>query len=281
MKKIKPKKYTKSEKLICDWTDKKKYLIHSRMLKIDVRHGMVVEKIHENISLKQNKWLGRYISFNTQKRNRAKNDFEKDLFKLLVNAAFGKILQNVRNRLRLELNKKDDSKKIIKQQSKVTFKGILKSYENFDIYTFKKNEVVMDKAAYVGFSVLELSKLPMYETYHDKLQPYFGQENLQKHYIDTDGKILSRKTENITKVLKNLEDSFNFCNLDENHELFGEKNKNVVGKFEIETPKNTWIDEIVCLRSKVYSFKCRKNNENKNKIKGFSKSQSKHINFEK
>ena len=63
---------------------------------------MIVEKIHEKISFKQSKWLERYISFNTQKRNKAKNDFEKDFFKLLVNAAFGKFLQNVRNRLELQ-----------------------------------------------------------------------------------------------------------------------------------------------------------------------------------
>ena len=106
MKKIKPKNYTKSKKLICDWTDKKKYLIHYRMLKFYVRHGMVVEKIHEIISFKQSRWLEKYISFNTQKRNRAKNDFEKDFFELLVNAAFGKFLENVRNRLELELIKK-------------------------------------------------------------------------------------------------------------------------------------------------------------------------------
>ena len=49
MNKMKPKNYTKSKKLICDWTDKKKYLIHCRMLKFYVRHGMLVEKIHEII----------------------------------------------------------------------------------------------------------------------------------------------------------------------------------------------------------------------------------------
>ena len=103
MNKIKPKNYTKSKKLICDWTDKKKYLIHYKMLKFYVRHGMIVEKIHEIISFKQSKWLESYISFNTQKRNKAKNDFEKDFFKLLVNAAFGKFLENVRNRLEIEL----------------------------------------------------------------------------------------------------------------------------------------------------------------------------------
>ena len=115
MNKIKPKNYTKSKKLICDWSDKMKFLIHYRMLKFYVRHGMIVEKIHEIISFKQSKWLESYISFNTQKRNRAKNGVEKDFFKLLVNAGFGKFLENFRNRLELELIKKDNIKKIIDQ----------------------------------------------------------------------------------------------------------------------------------------------------------------------
>ena len=280
MNSIKPENYTKSKKLICDWTDKKNYLVHYRMLKFYVRHGMIVEKIHEIISIKQSKWLESYISFNTQKRNKAKNDFEKDFFKLLVNAAFGKFLENVRNRLGLKLIKKDNIKKIIDQQSKLTFNGIQKSYENYDSYTFKQNQVVMDKAIYVGFAILELSKLHMYETYYDTLQPYFGQENLQLHYIDTDGMILSMKAKDIIKDLKNLEDIFDFSNLDENHELFSNRNKKVIGKFKIETPKNIWIDEFVCLRSKAYSFKCKDNKEDKNKIKGISKCQSKHIKFE-
>ena len=280
MNKIKPKNYTKSKKLICDWTDKKKYLIHYRMLKFCVRHGMVVEKVHEIISIKQSKWLESYISFNTQKRNESKNDFEKDFFKLLVNAAFGKFLENVRNRLDLELFKEDNTEKIFIQQTKLTFHGIQKSYENYYSYTFKKNEVVMDKAIYVGFAILELIKLHMYETYYDTLQPYFGQENLLLRYIDTDGMILSMRTENIIKDLKNLEDIFDFSNLDENHELFSNKNKKVIGKIKIEFPNNICIDEFVCLRSKVYSFKCKNNDENKNKIKGISKSQSKPIEFE-
>ena len=87
------------------------------MLEFYVRHGMVVEKIHEIISFKQSKWLECYISFNTQKRNKAKNDFEKNFFKFLLNAAYGKLLENVRNRLEVELIKKDNIKKIIKQQS--------------------------------------------------------------------------------------------------------------------------------------------------------------------
>ena len=53
---------------------------------------------------------------------------------------------------------------IIKQQSKVTFNVIHKSNTVFSSYTFKQNEVTMDKPIYVGFAILELSKLRMYET---------------------------------------------------------------------------------------------------------------------
>ena len=62
---------------------------------------------------------------------------------------------------------------------------------------------------------------------------------------------LSMKTDNIINDLKNLEDIFDFSNVGENHELFSERNKEVVGKFKIECPKNIWIDEFVCLRSKA------------------------------
>ena len=85
----------------------------------------------------------------------------------------------------------------------------------------------MDKPIYLGFAVLELSKLHMYETYYDKLQPYFGPENIQLHYIDIDAFVISVNTEDNILDFKNLGYIFNFSNLDGNHELFGNKSKNV------------------------------------------------------
>ena len=75
-----------------------------------------------------------------------------------------------------------------------------------------------------------------------------------------------------------MENNFDFSNLDENREIFSNKNKKVIGIFKIETPKNNWIDEFISLRSKVYAFKC--GIDSKNIIKSFSKSQSKHIEIE-
>ena len=103
MKEIKPDIYTQAKNLICVWSDKKKNLIHYWMLKVFVRHGMIVDKIHEIISFKQSNWLEKYKNFKTQKRNQVVNDFEKDFYKLLNNAFYGKTMENVRNRCRKEV----------------------------------------------------------------------------------------------------------------------------------------------------------------------------------
>ena len=188
---------------------------------------MEVIKVHTVILFKQSKWLEKYISFNTQKCNKAKNDFEEDFYKLLNNAFLGKTMENVRNRIKVEFNRKDDTDKIIKQQSESTLNGIHKSYENYDTFIFKQNEVLKDKPIYLGLSVLDLSKLLMYETYYEKLQPYFEEKNLQLHYMDTDGFVLSIITKDIIKDLENIEDLFDFSNLNKNHELISNRNKRI------------------------------------------------------
>ena len=71
--------------------------------------------------------------------------------------------------------------------------------------------------------------------------------------------------------MEKLEDIFDFSNIDENHEIFNNKNKKVIGKLNIETPKNICIDEFVCLRSKMYAFKC--GDDSKIRLKSISKSQ--------
>ena len=115
------------------------------MLKIYVRHGMVVEKIHAIISFKQSKWLEEHTDYNTQKRNLSKISFEKDLYKILNNSFYGKTKEIVRERIGIEIFKKDDFKNVIRQQSKLMFNGIHKSYEKCDSYTFKQNAIPMDK----------------------------------------------------------------------------------------------------------------------------------------
>ena len=137
MQKYIPDTYTQTKKIICDWSDKKNYLIQYRMLNFYVRHGMKVEKVHNVISFEQIKWLEKNKKFNTKKRNQAKNDFEKDFYKLSNNSFYRKTMENVRNRIRVEFIRKANTDKIEKQQSKLTFNGIHTSYKKYDSYTFK------------------------------------------------------------------------------------------------------------------------------------------------
>ena len=116
MKEIIPDTFTQTRKLICDWSDKKNYLVHYRMLKFYVKHGIIVDKFHTVFSFKQSMWLEKYKTFNTQKRNQAVNDFEKDFYKLLNNTFYEKTCENVRNRIKVEFIK-DDTDEIIQQQN--------------------------------------------------------------------------------------------------------------------------------------------------------------------
>ena len=68
-----------------------------------MRLGMVVIKIHRIISFTQSQWFKPYIDFNSEKRQKATNDFEQDFFKLMNNAVFGKTMENIRKHMDVKL----------------------------------------------------------------------------------------------------------------------------------------------------------------------------------
>ena len=114
-------------------------------------------------------------------------------------------MENVRNRCKIEFIKRSDNEKIIKQQSNLTVNGIHKSYENCDNYTFEKNEVLIDRPIYIRFAIIQLSKLLLYETYYDNLQPHFRGKKLYLQIIGSESFVLCMNTHDINKDPKNLE----------------------------------------------------------------------------
>ena len=258
--------YKATEKLVADQHHKYKYVLHYRLLKLFVRLGMIVRRMHSVQWFKQSSWLKSYIDFNTEKRKNAKTDFEKDLFKLMNNAVYGKTMEDVKNRVNIKFVPKDDSEKCMKEVSKLSFNRF-KEFDNYNAYHHTKQLVKLDKPMYLGAAILDLSKLSMYDDFYNKFQPYWGIDNLQMHYTDTDSMNLSFWTPDLNNDLEYFKDHFDFSNAPKDHPLYNKSNEKVIGKQKLELwdkPK-----EAVFIRSKMYSH-CLPDKD-KLTLKGFNK----------
>ena len=94
----------KCKKLVCNLYDKKKYVVQTKSLKQALNHGLRLKKIHRVTEFNQKAWLKPYIDMNTELRKLARNDFEKDLFKLMNNSVFGKTMENIRKHKRYKIS---------------------------------------------------------------------------------------------------------------------------------------------------------------------------------
>ena len=231
MKTNKPEKYKPTEKLIMDKTNKQKYFLHYRDLKFYIRHGIRILNVYTIYKFKQSPWLAKYIKYNTEQRKKAKTEFEKPFYKMMNNSFYGKTIENIRKRLNLDLIDKSDIHKILNRQSKLSFDDKIAEYDKFNLYTFNKETIKFTKPIYVGFSILDLSKLLMCEWYYDKMQPYFDEDNLELHYLDTDSFIFSFKPiKSLIEDLKHVKDDFDFSDLDPSHELYPNEKKKLLVK---------------------------------------------------
>ena len=110
----------KVSKLIPNLGDKKKYVLHYENLKQYLKLGLKLTHIYRGIKFKESPWLEKYISLNTKLRTKAKNEFEKNFFKLMNNSVFGKTMENIRNRVDVKLV--NDEKRAEKLSAKPNFK---------------------------------------------------------------------------------------------------------------------------------------------------------------
>ena len=241
----------KCKKLVCNLYNKKKYVAHINALKQALNHGLKLKKIHRVIEFNQEEWLKPYIDMNTELRKLAKNDFEKDLFKLMNNSVFGKTMENIRKHRDITLVTTD--KKRSKLVSEPNYHTINLIFEDLSIIEMKKTKVKMNKPIYLGLPILEISKTLMYEFWYDYVKPKYN-DNVRLCYMDTDSFIMNIKTNDFYKdIASDVENRFDTSNYEANRPLPTGKNKKVIGLMKDELGGKI-ITEFVTLRPKMYSF---------------------------
>ena len=150
------RKLEKVEKRVCSTEDKEKYVIHIRALKQALNNGLKLENVLRVIKFQQKAWLKSYIDMNTKLRKEAKNEFEKDFFKLMNNSVFGKTMENVRKHRDIKLVTTE--KRRIKLVSEPNYHTTKQFSENLIAIEMKKARVKMNKPLYLGMSILDISK---------------------------------------------------------------------------------------------------------------------------
>ena len=273
-------KINKFKKIVCNLYSKKKYAAHINILKQALNHGLKLKKIHRVIEFNQEAWLTPYIDINTELRKLAKNDFEKDLFKLMNNSVFGKTMENIRKHRDIKLVRTD--RKRSKLVSEPNYHTINLISEDLSIIEMKKTKVKMNKPIYLELSILEISKILMYEFWYDYMKPKYN-DNVRLCYMDTDSFLMHIKTNDFYKDIANdVENRFDTSNYEANtpettaepsslarRPLPTGKNKKVIGLMKDELGGKI-ITEFVTLRPKTYSFLTDDGKEDK-KAKGTKK----------
>ena len=257
------------EKLIPNVGDKKKYVVHHESLKLYESLGLKIKKIHRGIKFREESWLEAYIMMNTKLRKNAKNDFEKDFFKLMNNSVFGKTMENIRNRVDIRLL--NDRRKAEKLAAKPNFKHLTIFDGNLISIHMKRTKIFFNKPVYCGMAILDLSKTLIYDFHYNYIKPKYN-EKAKLLFTDTYSLCYEIETEDFYKdIAPGVEQKFDSSNFEKDHKsgIPTGVNKKVIGVMKDEAGGKI-IKEFVGLRAKLYSYKMYEGKEEK-KCKGIKK----------
>ena len=230
--------------------DKKEYILHHRNLQLYLDLCLKIKKVHRVLKFDQSPWLKQYIDFNTEKRKHAINSFEKDFFKLMNNSVFGKTMENLRKRVDVRLA--TNEKKLDKLTSKPTYVSSKIFNENLMAVHKVKETLTLNRPAYVGMCILDLSKTLTYDFHYNYIKKKYN-NRARLLFTDTDSLTYEIEAEDVYKDLWNDKDMFDKSDYPESSPYYCNVNKKIIGKFKDEAC-GIPVTEFIGLKSEMYSY---------------------------
>lgn len=260
-------------KLLLTLYHKQRYVVHYRMLQLILQQGLVLKQIYRVLQFEQSQWLKPYIDLNTELRKQASNDFDKNFFKLMINTIFGKTMENVRAHVDIKLKNqwqgRNGARKLIAQPN---FKRWTIFDKDLVAIHLHKTKITMDKPISIGMTVLELSKVLMYDFFYNYLKPKY-EENIELLYTDTDSFILNVFTDCFyTDIANDINDRYDTSDYAEDN-VYGipRINKKKPGFFKDEL-NGRIMSRFAAARAKMYSYELDESEfETVKKAKGVKK----------
>ena len=254
------------EKLVPTLSKKERYVLHYHNLQLYMSLGLKLTKIHRALEFNQSPWLKTYIDFNTKKRAKAKNSFEKDFFKLMNNSVFGKTMENLRKRQDIKLV--TDEENLLKWTSKPSFVSFKIFNEDLVAVHKMKPTLTLNRPAYVGMCILDLSKTLMYDFHYNYIKSKYD-DKARLLFTDTDSLTYEIEVDDVYQDFWKDKHLFDNSDYPKNNPFFDNSNKKVIGKFKDEAA-GLPIVEFVGLRSKMYSL-MKDNEKGSRTAKGIKK----------
>lgn len=264
-----------AKKLGATFNDRVEYWVHGINLKYYLSCGLKLITIHKGIKFFQEPFLRSYIDTCTKKRAASSTQTESNMWKLLSNSLYGKMIENTEKRMDCKFVM--DEQKAVRHFSDPLFRGTMILNEENCITFHMKKKVWMKQCYPIGFSILELSKYVLQHLYYSVIKPRFGRNEVSVIMSDTDSLLLAAHASSPDELVTKLSDVMDFSNYDKDHPLFDASRKNQLGLIKNEVPGDV-IQEFIGLRAKTYIYNTEKNNE-ESKAKGVKSCYKKSISF--